>query len=239
MTVDFAAVLHAPDNSAHYGEENPTFKIEVEVTDPTTGDKATLPCGVFTVSVSENASILIKNKSHAQCSSSIANDADEYRYLPWTSTSYDLSNYIGYEVTLNVINHDCLVRACNTICAGGHESYGYFRAETRKLQLIPDVCGNKNYATITAPRGFVSYTWSRSDGRPVELLDPNDPTVAKIPVAYLIKDVVYTCVVRDATGCSQVSLTTKADPITINPNFTYTNDCSGLVHFTNTSTIVG
>ena len=53
----------------------------------------------------------------------------EYAYLPWTSTIYDLTGKVGYEVTITFLTHDCLrvpkTGVNPTEGAGGHEAYGY------------------------------------------------------------------------------------------------------------------
>ena len=167
LTYKFALVLADPatENDGHVGEELPQFIFRINSKNPTTGAEKALSCSEYVVKV--GAPDLIKNTRCPLSSTNQGNAATIYKYKNWTTGAIDLSSHIGNEITIEVITHDCLVRnLCNgveTIMAGGHESWGYFWAETKELSLITKNCESENPQLI-APEGFSKYTWSRSDG---------------------------------------------------------------------------
>jgi len=75
-------------------------------------------------------------------------------YLPWTSNSLNLKNYIGQNVTVRFSSAGCV--------PGGHWGYGYVDATCGPIQVIlatPSVCvGGTN--TMTAPGAGPSGTYS-------------------------------------------------------------------------------
>ncbi len=242
LTYRFAAVLHVPDDDNHTGEELPVYKVNVTIVDSVTGDKPVLPCAGYDLSANLNAPGIERNKSTVQCPAALrkANNvnANEYIFQNWTTGSFDLSSHIGKKVTIEVETHDCLY-AGNPGCivAGNHAAYGYFWAETRELKLNVQNCVGED-ARITAPEGFTTYTWRRSDNRPVDLSDGN-PRIASVPQAQMSPDVTYYCEMQgDLNGCSPITLSTELLPILITPAFSYNAEfCEGKVAFTNETTI--
>ena len=131
-----------PNGDDHLGEERPSFKIDVEIKDPTTGITYTPPCKTFQTITEKTSDILESFEEFATCGSSLAkNDYHNYQYRPWSTSVVVLREHVGRMVTLSVEVHDCLVR-CPTsnpynplIVPGGHEAYGYFRAEATSYKL--------------------------------------------------------------------------------------------------------
>ena len=72
-------------------------------------------------------------------------------WRPWTINAFDLSNYIGQTVKLQVTTFDC--------SAGGHYGYAYFTASCISNHLTISGC-NGNQVTLSAPSDFESYLWS-------------------------------------------------------------------------------
>ncbi len=245
FTYKFATVLHVPElggnGSVHAGEQLPLFSLEIEILDPATGLVTKLPCGFFEVNADIHSSYgLTQVPTNANCPSSIAaRDVDEFAYRNWTTGSYNLSEQLGKTITINILVHDCLVNTGNNrIQAGTHSAYGYFWAETRKMELVVKNCGLED-ATILAPEGFARYEWSRSDGLSVTT-DPSDPRIAIIPQALIKSGVIYSCTLySEIDDCQPIKLNTELDEVGLNIRFDYENKCSGEVHFTNNTTIDG
>lgn len=241
LRYDFAAVLNVPDNTNHSGEQLPYFGIKVEVTDDATGTPYIVPCGSYETNANESTSSLLHNKTIDECRSSRAgNNAKNYVYRPWTNGTIDLRNYVGKRVTISIITHDCIVNCDNYNVAGGHESYAYFRALATQVALQTANCGNDD-GIITAPTGYASYTWSRSDGLDATgiIKDPAHPNQITIPRSTIREGVVYKCVLSDEMGCANIEITTKLDPVIVTAGFDYENHCGGEVAFTENSTVEG
>ncbi len=224
----------AATSSGHSGDQLPTFAIAVSLVDPVTGLDTKPPCGEFMVNADgHNADglELVEDQSVTSCNGSAdATNISEYAFRRWTYGNFDLSNHIGQDVTIEIIVHDCLRESNNgDIGPGGHRAYGYFWAETKKLELKVKNCIDEP-ARIMAPAGFGSYKWSRSDGINVDT-DPNDPSVAVIPNDLKRTNVDFICELTSETGCTSVQLTTQLHEMGAALDFDYENDCGGLVHF--------
>lgn len=229
----FALALADPANTgnAHTGPQRPSFSVKIRVVSPE-GIESTLPCGGFSASSNEDNATLEANPSN--CTTSQASKPDYYFFKNWTSASVNLQKFIGYTVTIEVVNHDCLSTSANN--AGSHAAHGYFWAETRKLELITKNCG-ENDPVITASEGFTKYVWSRSDGKSITT-KTGSPNIAIIPRSTVAPDVTYTCEMSSDL-CSAGSVTTDLKAVDVKPSFDFTTDCGGKVTFTNTSTATG
>lgn len=242
LSYRFAAALHVPDNSAHSGNQLPMFKVNIHVIDPATNAESVVPCGSYSATANDANSGLQKNP--ASCTASSSHKPDEYVYRNWTTGSVNLQKFVGYKVIIEIINHDCLVdisESCSDAhaanCAGGHDSYGYFWAETQKLQLVDKNCGEAD-PIITAPKGFTKYVWSRSDGKSISTLSSQDSNIAVIPRASMSTGVTYSCTMSSDL-CSSGTATTELTPVTPSAKFSAVDSCGGKVSFTNYSTCVG
>ena len=252
LTYRFAAVLHCPDLTAttaerrneHQGEMFPTFTVKVEVVDPATGVVSKLPCGEILINGDSKSAVdlsVIGDDANRCRNNSIegTNNLKEFAFCPWMYGNFDLSRHIGKEVTVTVLNHDCLSEKTNgTISGGMHRAYGYFWAETKKLELKVKNCGLED-AEIIAPDGFVSYEWFRDDGVPVEV-DPQRPQRAIIRQDQIKNGVKYSCRLSSGDNdCSKLTLDTYLQEVGVYIDFDYENDCAGLVYFTNKTTSDG
>lgn len=245
LRYDFAAVLNVPDNSQHSGNQLPYFGIKVEVSDDATGDTYVVPCGSYETNANESTSSLLHNKPIYQCRSSIGGaSAGNYVYRPWTNGTIDLRDFIGKKVTITITTHDCIV-ACDCVysygcsgvynVAGGHESYAYFRAMATSVSLQTSNCGEDD-GIITAPEGYASYTWSRSDGLNATGIVPTAvPNQVRVPRSTMKSGVIYKCVLSDEMGCANIEITSELNPVNITPGFDYENHCGGEISFTENS----
>ncbi len=234
----FAAVLHLPDHGGqHIGDERPFFAINIKVVKPD-GTEATVACSSYSTVVNEFSALLKRGTAPTGGCTASKGNPTEYMYQPWTSAMVDLREYIGSNVTISVITHDCLVR-CSGVqpAAGGHEAYGYFRAEAMDLKLSTRVC-NEESASIAAPENYFGYNWSRSDHFPISA-DASTPNLVTIPFADMVPNVTYSCTLSDELGCAAIKLDTKLDPVVLKPSFEYTAKCGGEIEFTSTSTVSG
>lgn len=248
LTYRFAAVLHCPDlvnrgnvRSEHIGEQLPSFNLSVEFYDPVSQLETSLPCGAFTVSADSKNSYsldLVNEQPNKTCrGSAAANLITQFAYRPWTYGTLNLSQHVGKEATITITVHDCLRESNGKIGPGSHRAYGYFWAETKKLELKVKNCG-LDTAQIIAPEGFDSYEWTRSDNIGVETMK-NKPNVALIPPELIKAGVTYSCKLNDVSGCTSVNLDTELDEVGVNIDFATRDTCDGRVFFTNKTVIDG
>lgn len=244
LTYRFAAVLHCPDlkpttqqTTKHGGEQFPSFAINVEVADPKTGALTSLKCSDILINGdSKNRMGLKVMDDHPNCLGSKVSDLAEYAYYPWTYGNFNLSDQIGKEVTISIYNHDCLSENDRHVISGGkHRSYGYFWAETKKLELRVKNCGLED-AELEAPDGFTNYSWySKSNGSDVQTpltVDPNNPRKAIVEADKIDDHKTYYCMMTNGTTeCSAVTLYTKLKSVGLDIDFTTTDGCDGMVDF--------
>ncbi|NDP20472.1 MAG: hypothetical protein GZ091_05280 [Paludibacter sp.] len=238
LSYKLAAVLRVPPSDvSHLGEERPTYSMEITVKD-VNGVSYTLPCSSYS-SKADNANTSLTPNSLPCFSSDAGTNAKDYVYQKWISGNIDLSLQIGKTVTINIINHDCLSTSGGTLHAGAHESYGYFWAETKKIELSSFSCENSD-ATITAPQGFTSYSWKRSDGMPMTVPNPAQPYIVKVDKSLNLEGVVYSCAMDDAKSvCGAITVSTTIIPVKLYPGFSSVAIDAGKIQFTDTSKVVG
>lgn len=234
----FAMVLHNPGTATgqHFGQQYPTFGINITITDPVSGLVSKPQCTSIELHPSDDpANEKYLKRYTSQCNNSIAgSDLINFQYLPWTIGAVNLIDFIGQTVTIEIYNHDCLVVCNGYPVAGGHSAYGYFTAETRSLGFNIRNCEGED-AVITAPSGFSKYTWSRSDGLPITYQTAGDSSAIVVDQSTLNPSTLYTCSLATGTDCGEIVLDTTLNTIAVRPDFEYTIDCGGEVHFTNTS----
>ncbi|MCQ2217703.1 MAG: hypothetical protein MJZ33_04355 [Paludibacteraceae bacterium] len=108
-----------------------------------------------------------------------------FHYSGWRTRYADLRNYVGKTIRVEVLNHDCLMNDSHnsTVIAGGHSSYGYFQAETQKMEIKTNSYeeDGKIKVELIAPEGFPaeSYSWFRQSGRTIDV-DVSSPNVAYV-----------------------------------------------------------
>lgn len=205
----------------HMGDQIPHFGFEVDFKSPD-GNIATESCAKFESTANASATYL---KQPSDCAYSMQSSSlTEYAYLPWTSTIYDLTDKVGYEVTITFQTHDCLRVVNGSEGAGGHEAYGYFYAETTDLKLEVNNCESSGgNATIKAPKGFAHYDW-RVDGNesPMFLFTGQDSSEVEIDRRLMTSNSKYTCTMRgELESCSSITLETELVPVSVTPKMSY------------------
>ncbi|MCQ2188532.1 MAG: PKD domain-containing protein [Paludibacteraceae bacterium] len=260
LIVNFACVLHDPTGKVitrapagpggaggaaggntvtldHVGSQIPFFGMTVDMKSPA-GVMSNEACSQFESTANKTASYL---QSPSGCPYSFAaNTIKEYLYLPWTSTIYDLSDKVGYEVTISFYTHDCLRVSNKVEGAGGHEAYGYFYVESADLKLEVNNCESSGEnATIKAPKGFSSYEWL-VDGAESPMIIPisEDGSVIEVDRRLMRSGSKYSCTMRGALEtCSSITLETELLPVNVYPKIDYEVGCAGQVEFRNMSTL--
>ncbi len=232
FTYKYACVLHVPTGDNHTSYQMPAFNVSVLLESPS-GQKYTLPCEEFSGNASFNNS-LIRNPSDCRESKvETGQYAKDYVYQPWTTVSYDLTSYIGYTVSIEIISHDCLVTNkydTGKLGGGSHKAYGYFWGKTEPLKLTPKNCGNDD-AVLTAPTGFVNYKWYRCD-EPGTPFSSTTNTVT-IPVDEIVDGAHYCCeMIGSNEACTRIQTDTVLSTIDLVADFAYENDCDMKVNFT-------
>lgn len=233
----FATVLQIPDEGGdHEGPERPFFSINIKVVKPD-GTVAIPPCSSYDAVVNDDESSTLL-RGTAPCTAS-RTDPSLYMYQPWTSVLVDLREFEGSRVFIEVISHDCLVRCtANTPAAGGHEAYGYFRAEATSYQLKAMAC-NGNDLELIAPEGYAKYEWRASLGDAPVIRNENEPNKAYLDPTRMQIGATYYCDMYDQMHCSKITIEAQVDPVQLTPNYSYENFCNGKVQFTDMSTAVG
>lgn len=101
------------------------------------------------------------------------------RWRPWTTNGFDLSDYSGQTVKLQVTTLDCDL--------GAHYGYAYFTASCISNHLAISGCIG-DQVTLTAPPGFESYAWNNG--------------ATTLSTVYTIQNsMVATCEIHTVTGC--------------------------------------
>ncbi len=141
----FAAVLEDP-GSSHLENEKPYFKVVIK--DPS-GD--VINCSNY---------LVVANSSNKELKENFIYDnstgADFY-YRNWTDVVVPLDDYIGQNVVVEFVVSDC--------SWGGHMAYVYLDGDCFNPSLTLDSCSGSPISTrkITAPTGFLHYSWTGPD----------------------------------------------------------------------------
>lgn len=153
LNVAYAMVL---ENAAHACTDNPYFYIALK---DASGN------------VIPGTSVNTSNSSSCSSYDPSLSTSGSYSYKNWTTMSYNLASYVGTSVTLEVYGSGCVQT--------GHLGYCYFDAQScsssststmvvngvnyplNSAQNYLSICGS-NTATVTAPAGATSYSWSGS-----------------------------------------------------------------------------
>lgn len=190
----YAVVLEDP---GHTPAEQPRFEIQVR---DQFGN--VIPCTFFQVSAGAGIPGFVNNGM--------------VRWKPWEQVGVDLSPYIGQTVTIEVRTGDC--------SQFGHYGYAYISAECRPMKLSVTYCENDGSASVTAPSGFVGYTWNTgATGQVLNIVNP-------------APNQLVTCTLVSASGCNAY-LKAVINQTVITPDFADTSDCNRAVTFTDLSTV--
>jgi hypothetical protein len=105
----------------------------------------------------------------------------------WYTIGYDLSSFIGQKVKIYFETWDCT--------DGDHFGYAYVVAECRPMQLTLMYCQGSDGARLSAPDGFESYYWTRSD------MPSWSDNRQHIIIQNAQEDIEITCVLQSELGC--------------------------------------
>jgi len=94
-------------------------------------------------------------------------DFDSVSYRNWSLVSIDLSAYIGQTINIEFSTNDCIFSV--------HYGYAYIDMSCIPLELVTSYCSGSPTADVTAPDGYVSYSWTAN--APVNYPPPAGPTV--------------------------------------------------------------
>ena len=181
MTVDSSnslLVLHfawVMENPNHPPNQQPMFTMEIRdsLGRPIPG----LPCGTVNF-VSGNTNIALA------CVGSVeARD--------WTTVGFSLEPLMGRTIKIYYETRDCSATA--------HYGYAYLVAECRPMRIDLAFCTGMNVARMTAPDGFVRYTWKRSRD-PNWIITGDDRQAKRIVVERPYDNEIFTCSVESELG---------------------------------------
>lgn len=130
----------------------------------------------------------------------------------WATQTVDLSSFLGTTVTIEVINTDCT--------AGAHYGSVYFDMIFGNYLLGPlpynwvqdyknavSFCPGSNLATINAPLGYSTYSWTAPPLYPVAA---SSATLSVLTITNAVAGNVYTLNLTSASGCQFISTYTLA-----------------------------
>ncbi|MBC7694728.1 MAG: PKD domain-containing protein [Burkholderiales bacterium] len=130
-------------------------------------------------------------------------------YIPWTNVGFDLTPYIGTNVTIEIENDWCVY----------NYDWAYTYIDGECSQLITNVAGgcSSTTGTLTAPSGMTSYSWT---GPPTSTVSLSNTQIVNSTVGGI-----YTVQCTPFSSCGTAVYTFTANlPIGITPlaNFTFT-----------------
>lgn len=151
----FAIVLEDPVSNAHNCSEQPYFNISF-----LDASNNPIPCGDYNV---VNASSGCSSGGDASFVTFNTGAGLSYQWKDWTTRAFDLTSYIGQNVTIEFVASDCTLQ--------GHAGWAYVDAACSPMTLnlngtdIPvgqtnnSLCGASTTNTLCAPPGF-TYNWT-------------------------------------------------------------------------------
>ncbi|HEX7847177.1 MAG TPA: gliding motility-associated C-terminal domain-containing protein [Chitinophagaceae bacterium] len=161
----YAIVLQDP---GHNPEQQPRFQAKVY----DVADNTQISCVSFDFTSSSSLPGFLPSPGYPQVV-----------YKDWTPITVDLSSFAGRTIRLEFATSDCTL--------GGHFGYAYVDVSSRCDATFNGSfkCGDDNFVSVTAPYGFLSYTWySNTDFTQVigsaqnVLLSPAPPLGSVFPV---------------------------------------------------------
>jgi len=158
FTYNYACVL---EDGGHPNTDQPFFWVEVfdQNDNPIT-------CGNYLVTAPGTGWTL---------SNTAAYGIYDVYYKPWTSVSINLLPYVGQNIRVRFITGDCV--------QGAHFGYAYIDCSCAPYLINPDSICQGQTATLTAPAGAQSYSWSPG-GQTTQVINVSPATTT-----------VYTCTI--------------------------------------------
>ena len=162
LLVKYAVVLENPN---HNSADQPRFTIRML----DANDELLSPCMEYDVISSGDIPGFQSYGAHT-------------KWRPWTINGFDLSEYAGQTVKMQVTTYDC--------SRGAHFGYAYFTATCISNHLAISGC-NGNQVEVSAPSGFENYLWSNGSSSP--------------STAYTIQNnLIATCSISTVTNCQMI-----------------------------------
>jgi gliding motility-associated-like protein len=216
LIMKFACVLQYA--SDHTAKMEPRFRLTLF---DKNGD--TIPdCSNYDVYSSNNYVKGFNTYQPSSSSSGPGQTVSPVKWRDWTTVGANLVSHLGQTITVEFMSADCTGKY--------HYGYAYFVADCQPLSITVKYCEGDSVATLTAPEGFETYSWTNSNGTVIDtsrILKVDDP----------VEGAKYTCIMVSATGC-KVSLQSVIANYDLKLSFSsYMLDCkSNQVQFVNQST---
>jgi len=174
----YAIVLSDP---GHNPDDQPKFDFRILDSLGTVLDST---CGLYSVSAQSNL------PGFQTCTITNGAITVPVVWRDWTSVGFDLSPYVGQNITIEFSTYDCNL--------GQHFGYAYFVAECTSASIAVTKCLYDSISTLTAPDGF-NYLWDNgATSQSINVLNPDSNTQ-------------YTVQLTTVTGCQfNLSATVKS-----------------------------
>ena len=163
--LQYAVVLNDPQHRFH---EQPRFELRILDSNGNPLDG----CGEYNVRAGNNIP-------------GFENCKNGWRVRPWTTVGFELTDYIGQEISIEILVTDCSLK--------GHAGYAYVDASCKPLGIdIEGYCPGNNSLDLKLTNGFQDYLWSTGETTPSITI--NNPIVGDA----------YSVTVTNVTGCQLV-----------------------------------
>ncbi len=149
----YAVIL---EDANHDSNEQPAFRIKIT---NASGTIINPTCGVYNV-YSGQSGVGFSTYTPPGAFTPLS-------YRNWSLASIDLTPFIGTTITLEFTTNDCTL--------GGHYGYAYIDCSCIPLQLATAYCSGAATADVTAPDGYISYSWTADSA--VNYPPPTGPLV--------------------------------------------------------------
>ncbi len=148
--VYFAFVMQLPHPNY---DANPIFQIRL------TNSGNVLNYGRFLVNTGYENGVFYPNPNQSDniswniCSN---NGYETLSWIDWSSVMFDLRDYVGQEVRLEIVASGCAY--------AGHYGYAYYTVKGENSNLLVYNCDANQDIIVTAPKGFINYRWFDATG---------------------------------------------------------------------------
>lgn len=145
----------------------------------------------------------------------------------WTSVGWDISEYHGKNIKIELITSDCM--------HGAHFGYAYFTIDCMNVGIKRTILEEKGLVELEAPEGF-RYIWTKRS-EPDKVL-----STERIFMLLYGDTAIYDCQVEfvDMDGCGFI-LSASAEELEPYADFVYEwtpRNCENYIHFRSTSSVV-
>ena len=208
LILHFAWVMQDPN---HPAIDQPQFSMQIR---DSAGKKLNFPCGNVNFVAGKNLTNLV-------CTGSLV-------ARNWTTVGFNLSSLMGQKIKIYFETRDCKQTA--------HYGYAYIVGECQPFAIDFVFCEGQVNATLTAPKGFVEYIWTRSSQPSWELRGAN---MQQITVTDAEEGETYMCtVISELDNCSAF-LTATITKTYINAGMALTayDTCTRTATFADTSSV--